>query len=76
LLIRMQNTLLVQQVLVVEVVKNIGCWGIKGGNIIVASLFWTIWFQWCYKGCVNVSFAVYAIAEVDTSGLPNGVPSW
>ena len=76
LLIRMQNTLLVQQVLVVEIVKNIGCWGVKGGNVIVASVVWTIWSQRCYEGCVNVRFAVYAVAEVDTSGLPNGVTSW
>jgi hypothetical protein len=76
LLIRMQNTLLVQQVLVVEIVKNIGCWGVKGGNVIVASVVRTIWSQRCYEGCVNVRFAVYAVAEVDTSGLPNGVTSW
>lgn len=76
LLVRMQNTLLVQQVLVVEIVKNIGCWGIKGGDVIVTSLVWTIWFQWCCKGCVNVSFAVNAVAEIGTSGLPNGVASW
>lgn len=76
LLVRMQNALLVQQVLVVEIVKNIGCWGVKGGDVIVTSLVWTIWLQWCCKGCVNVSFAVNAVAEVDTSGLPNGVASW
>lgn len=45
----------------------------QGGDAIVASLVWKIWFQQFCKGYVIVSLVVYVTLEVDTSGLLNGV---